>query len=374
MPADIPEAARTGSTPGFLKFLLLLFGRGFGWALLGGFIGLSQGVATSSTRKMVNGVVGGVIGGAIGGSAHEIMAWLNVIGIMRFAPGMVRFIDFALTGGCIGLFIGFLEEVRKQAWLRRLVGRNEGKEYLLYKPATILGRSEFVDIPIYGDPDVAERHAAITVQGQRHFIEDLGSFYGTSVNGDKVTKEDLKDGDTIEVGKTRFLFRDKATASRFGSAPRSYDAGPRIPNSQHICPFCGAIKDASGNCECTVGATPAPSRTTIRQDVQHGPAPTGNVRLVGVSGPYAGQAFALKSGPTEIGREATKDIGLPLDNTVSRNHAQIAQEVTAWVICDMGSTNGTFVNGAKVQRQELSNGDIVQVGSTKFRFELNVES
>ena len=386
LPANVPLQARPASesAPGFLTFLLLLFGRGVGWALLGGFIGLSQGVATGSTRKMVNGVVGGIIGGSIGGSAHEIMAWLNAGGVMHFAPGMVRFIDFALTGGGRGLFIGFLEEVRKKAWLRRLVGRNEGKEYLIYKPSTVLGRSELADIPIFGDPDVGERHAAISAQGQRYFIEDLGSFYGTTVNGDKVTREPLKDGDMIEVGKTRFRFRDRATARRFGGAPQSYDAGPKIPNSQHVCPFCGGVKDAGGNCECTVGASATSQQTTVQQNAQVAPPPQADpgtsapapsasgqgARLAGLSGPYAGQVFALKSGQTEIGREATKDIGLPLDNTVSRNHSRVVEEAAGWVIYDAGSTNGTFVNGANVQRQELAGGDIVQVGSTKFRFEL----
>ena len=388
LPADVPIEARPAAeaTPGFLTFLLLLFGRGLGWAALGGFIGLSQGIATSSTRKMINGVVGGIIGGGLGGSVHEVMAWLNAGGVTNFAPGMVRFIDFAATGGAIGLFIGFLEEVTKKAWLIRLVGRNEGKEYSIYRPLTVLGCSEFADIPIFGDPDIAERHAAISAQDRRHFIEDLGSFYGTTVNGDKVTKEALRDGDTIEIGKTRFLFRDKATARLLGRAPQAYDASAAIPTSQHVCPFCGGIRDASGNCDCTISGAPAPQQQATGQQAaqptedfapqsQPEPAPAQPApseqqpRLAGLSGPYAGQSFALKPGQTEIGREATKDIALPVDNTVSRNHARIAEEVAAYVIYDMGSTNGTFVNGAKIQRQELSAGDVIQVGSTKFRFE-----
>ena len=90
---------------------------------------------------------------------------------------------------------------------------------------------------------------------------------------------------------------------------------------------------------------------------------------MGLSGPYASQSFLLKPGQTEIGRESTKDIALPVDNTVSRDHARIAQEAAAYVIYDTGSTNGTFVNGARIQRHELSNGDVIQVGSTKFKFE-----
>ncbi|MHB9035231.1 MAG: FHA domain-containing protein [Armatimonadota bacterium] len=372
-------------TPGPLSFVFLLVGRGFGWALIGLFIGLSQGIATLSTKKMINGAIGGFIGGGLGGSAFEILAWMNQGGVANFPTEMIRFISFSITGGAIGLFIGFIEEVAKQAWLVRLVGRNEGKEYTLYKQITTLGRSEMVDIPIFTDPDVSERHAAISVQGKRYTVEDLGSVYGTKVDGQSITKEALKDGDIIEIGKTRFLFRGKASAPRYvQSATPAYDTGVQIPSSQHICPFCGSIKDASGNCECSVGSQPTvanPHQTVQQpaqpQSVQPQPvyfgdpaaAPAQGARLTAMSGPYAGKVFALSSGQTEIGRDATKPIGLPNDNTVSRNHARIAQEVTCYVLYDAGSTNGTFVNGNRIQRQELASGDLVQIGNTKFRFE-----
>ncbi len=392
---QLPHAA-----PGFFTFLLLLIGRGSGWAFLGGFIGLSQGIATGSTKKMINGLIGGVLGGGIGGSVFEILVWTREM--TQTSPAMIRFITYAITGGAIGLFIGLIEEIAKKAWLIRLVGRNEGKEYTIYKPVTVLGRSELVDVPVFGDPDVAENHAQITAQGPKHIIQDLGSFAGTYVNGQKVSTETLRDGDEIVIGKTRFQFRDKATA---GSHTPSVSAGPRpnIPTSSHVCPFCGSVKDANGNCQCNVGGvaqnqqppivqqpvaqTPPPpfaqqpaaqmgqptaqmppspfSDPTIQQGngVQTGP------KLVAIGGPYSGQAFPLKSGETIIGREATKDIGLPMDNTVSRTHARIAQEVTSWVLYDEGSTNGTFVNNARVQRYELKNADVIQIGSTKFRFE-----
>ncbi|MCE5313714.1 MAG: FHA domain-containing protein [Armatimonadota bacterium] len=382
----------SGLPPGPMSFVLLLIGRGFGWALIGLFIGLSQGIATFSTKKMVNGAVGGFIGGGLGGSVFEILAWMNQGGSANFPPEMIRFISFSITGGAIGLFIGFIEEVAKQAWLVRLVGRNEGKEYTLYKQITTIGRSEMVDIPVFTDPDVSERHAAISVQGKRYSVEDLGSAYGTKVDGRAVTKEALRDGDIIEIGKTRFLFKDKASAPRYVQpAAPVYDGSVQIPSSQHICPFCGSIKDVNGNCECSVGSKPpTQNQQTVQQPVQppvqHQPVffgepdhtqpvapqpapPAQGARLTAMSGPYAGRVFTLGSGQTDIGRDAAKLIGLPDDNTVSRNHARIAQEVTCYVIYDAGSTNGTFVNGNRIQRQELKLGDMVQIGNTKFRFE-----
>lgn len=375
------------STPGIVAFVLLLIGRGFGWALIGGFIGLSQGIAAGSTQKMVNGAVGGLIGGGLGGSVFEILAWMNRGGVTNYPPGMIRFISFSVTGASIGMFIGFIQEVTKKAWLIRLVGRNEGKEYVLFKPVTVLGRDELADIPIFGDPDVAERHAKITAQGPRYYIEDMGSFYGTAVNGAKVTaREPLRDGVTVEIGKTRFLFRDRATA-RLRIGEPAYDFGPKIPTSQHVCPFCGSARDAQGACACSVGTTAsqgAPtqqmSQATQGMGAQPSVGPFGSTdapqpgaapgpRLCAMAGPYAGQVFPLKSGQTEIGREAGKDIALPHDNTVSRSHARVVNEGNAWVLYDSGSTNGAYVNGSRIQRHELTNGDVVQIGSTRFRFE-----
>lgn len=368
---------------GFLSFLLLLIGRGFGWALIGGLIGLSHGVAMSDTKKMINGAIGGFIGGGIGGSVFEMLAWMNKDGVSNFPPAMIRLIAFGATGAAIGLFLGFIEEVTKKAWLIRLVGRNEGKEIMLYKPVTTLGRDEFADIPVFGDPDVADKHAVIYAEGKRHLIEDAGSYYGTHLNGAKITKRELlSDGDLVVIGKTQFKFRDKATARDYSPQPVNQ---VQIPTSEHVCQFCGAIKDANGNCDCTVGAQPAvsapdPNRTVQQQMTQPIAAPSGDqtvpisvmpssgAKLVGISGPYAQHEFIIDR-EMHIGRESTKDIALPLDNSVSRNHARIAIEADACVLYDEGSTNGTHVNNTKITRQQLAPGDTVQIGSTKFRFE-----
>lgn len=62
-----------------------------------------------------------------------------------------------------------------------------------------------------------------------------------------------------------------------------------------------------------------------------------------------------------IGRHPRCDV-LLTDSSVSRRHAQIAFRDGVWTIRDLGSTNGTFVNGAKVGRTTLYKGDIVVLG------------
>ncbi len=86
-----------------------------------------------------------------------------------------------------------------------------------------------------------------------------------------------------------------------------------------------------------------------------------------ISGPLAGQMFKLDEPCIELGRSATAQIRLD-DDGVSRNHARVvAQDHDgALVIEDAGSTNGTFVNGSKVQSKVLVDGDRIQIGATSL--------
>jgi len=366
LPPGTPSQARTGAAPGLLAFVLMLIGRGLGWALLGAVIGASQGIATSSTKKMLNAAIGGLIGGGIGGSVFEVMVWLTAGGLIGFPTPVVRFISFSCTGAGIGFFIGLVEEIGRKAWLIRLVGRNEGREFSLYRTITRLGRSELADIPVFGDPDVVERHATITLSAGRYAVEDIGSPMGTALNGNRITgREFLRDRDEITIGKTRFLFRDKAGARSVSSQPPPGAAQP----ASSRCPFCGGVRDSSGKCDCVV----PPDKVAVSEPQS---APTARItaagsgpRLVSTSGPRAGQVFALKSGVTEIGREQGKDICLAGDSSVSRAHARIAEQVTEFQITDLGSTNGTFVNGNRVTQYALKPGDVVRIGEIEFRYE-----
>jgi pSer/pThr/pTyr-binding forkhead associated (FHA) protein len=96
----------------------------------------------------------------------------------------------------------------------------------------------------------------------------------------------------------------------------------------------------------------------------------GEPRLIGTQGAYAGTIFPLKSDSATLGREEMNAIPLPQDATTSRRHATIFRENGGFAIRDEGSSNGTFVNGVRINSsQALRPGDEVQVGSSRFRFE-----
>lgn len=80
--------------------------------------------------------------------------------------------------------------------------------------------------------------------------------------------------------------------------------------------------------------------------------------------------FAIRDGATSIGRSSASDIVLKNDDYASGSHAQLTRHGGLLYVEDLGSTNGTFVNGRKtVGATPLRHGDSVRVGSTTFRYE-----
>lgn len=70
---------------------------------------------------------------------------------------------------------------------------------------------------------------------------------------------------------------------------------------------------------------------------------------------------------TSIGRTADNDLRIDADS-ISRHHAVVLTTTSGTVIEDLNSTNGVFVNGRKISRQQLTEGDLVMIGRTEFRF------
>jgi pSer/pThr/pTyr-binding forkhead associated (FHA) protein len=92
--------------------------------------------------------------------------------------------------------------------------------------------------------------------------------------------------------------------------------------------------------------------------------PVGSALLVVKRGPNAGSRFLLDRDTTSAGRHPDSDIFLD-DVTVSRRHAEFRREGGEFVVIDVGSLNGTYVNREPVDQAVLAGGDEVQIG--KFR-------
>ena len=343
-------------------FLLNVLARAAGWGLIGALAGTADGWRKMSFRVGRNGFIGGLIGGVIGGILFELLPYVFVF---LKAGILSRLVGFVVTGAFIGFFVALVQQLLKEAWIRVILGRNEGREYLVEKAETRIGRSELSDVPLFGDTAIARTHATVAARSDgRYVLRDAGSQTGTLVNDAKVEGEvALQDGDRIQIGTKTLVFHERLTRQR--SAPTAKDVAPpraasTLPPLADSLPPLGMAGTPRGN---GLGNNGGSSAGRFSAD-NNGAGP----RIVIVAGPHAGNTFALGT-MAVIGRDPQSDVPLSNDTKTSRRHARLLREGTAYIIEDTGSTNGTFVNGQKVTRQALAPGDTVLVGSTALRIE-----
>jgi Nif-specific regulatory protein len=92
-----------------------------------------------------------------------------------------------------------------------------------------------------------------------------------------------------------------------------------------------------------------------------------NPRLTAISGRLKGSVFTIEDPPVVIGRETTATLCIA-DASVSRRHSKIEKEAENFVIEDLDSLNGTFINEVPVKRRELQHGDRIRIGDSQFIF------
>jgi len=194
----------------FSGFLLNVIIRSIGWAILGMTVGLGPGIGLKSKKLVFNGFIGGMIGGAIGGMLFDPINYFVSGGTLDSGVAVSRGIGFCLLGASTGLMIGMVETLSKEAWLIMTVGLLKGKQFILYKNPTVIGSSPKCEIYLFKDPDIEPTHARINKLRDGYEIEDMNSTRsGTWVNGTKIKRQRLKNGDQVQIGKTTFTFSEK---------------------------------------------------------------------------------------------------------------------------------------------------------------------
>ena len=197
-------------------------------------------------------------------------------------------------------------------------------EHALDKDVVKLGR-EARECDIHVDSaDLSRQHVKFTREGKSWFVEDLGSKNGTRLNGRKVTKIELEDGDELLVGTVTITFLAHAEVTAPTAAPvADLDLEISLDEEAHI-------------------------------------------RFLG--GDRKGEKVALL-GRFTVGRAASCSLALN-EKGVSSTHAEFVQVDGHWMLRDLGSTNGTLVNGEKSMEKKLEPGDRVKIGVAEFVFGL----
>jgi pSer/pThr/pTyr-binding forkhead associated (FHA) protein len=286
--------------------------------------------------------------------------------------------------------------------MKLIIEDDEGRKTVvpLIRVEITIGRQDGNTIRLT-ERNVSRRHARLLKENGNVLIEDLGSYNGVRVNGEKINGPTrIKEGDLVEIGDYDLGIQGKfdgpVTTPSMGTPrqatippgsmksappPRSSSAPTTSPNL----PAAPAVEPAERTLPPDAGA-PAPGTTPnataggptaiIRvSDITAG-APSGEVRdlersqmprLVGLSGPFRGKEFYLMRSEVKFGRTDENDI-VAEHQSVSRAHARFVLEDGQWKVIDNKSANGVRVNGDEYAVSNLKAGDVLELGHLKFRF------
>jgi pSer/pThr/pTyr-binding forkhead associated (FHA) protein len=145
--------------------------------------------------------------------------------------------------------------------------------------------------------------------------------------------------------------------------------GHRNPPGANFCSSCGAALVSHGE-DTTITFMPVEGAGEADEEVSFSleELPGSMGMLVVKRGPNAGSKFVLDDEVTRAGRHPDSEIFLD-DVTVSRRHAEVVQGTDGYVLRDVGSLNGTYLNRERIENEApLRNGDELQIGKFKLVF------
>ena len=227
----------------------------------------------------------------------------------------------------------------------RVVSLTDGREYVITGASLVFGREAGCDVVVSGK-DVSRRHAEIVHTPRGYLVVD-SSTNGTFVNEEQVQGQRiLARTDVIRMGEEQFRFYAEAAPLTASAAP-----APALAASPE------QLKHTVHGIEAV--APPSP------------PRPTGAAfaSFLVRSGGLMGQRLPVKTPVVNLGRADYNDIVLP-DPSISTSHAKLQRREGVWVLVDLDSTNGTFVDGERVRGEApLAPGGTVRLGDVQLLFE-----
>ena len=202
-----------------------------------------------------------------------------------------------------------------------LVVRTQGSGRTLQAgPVYLIGRDPAADITV-DEPLVSWRHAVLKIADDQWLLEDAASTNGTFADGERIQRVDITDSCQVRLGHP--------------------EAGPVV------------------SCSITAAADPAAPRIPPRTAVWPG-------QRTGSGGRHPSAILPLPVKVLHIGRADDNDM-VVADLRVSRHHAVLRRSGGDYEIADLGSQNGTFVNGQRISQAIVTEADVVGIGMAAFR-------
>ncbi|WNG45674.1 FHA domain-containing protein [Archangium minus] len=206
-------------------------------------------------------------------------------------------------------------------------------EFVLDESIITLGRDKGCQV-VLAQQAVSRSHARITQEGNLFFLEDLGSAYGTQVNGKPLPKGEkrlLRNGDMIVIAQFDIRFDKVADL-------------PHDVESQK---------------------TSFVARNMVK-DVMRGLSGSEERYLRVMNGPREGERLEINDAQEfVIGRDESADVVFQ-DDLISRRHVKVRRDWSGTHVEDLGSRNGIKINRKRVSRKMLRDGDELEVGGVRF--------
>jgi pSer/pThr/pTyr-binding forkhead associated (FHA) protein len=217
-------------------------------------------------------------------------------------------------------------------------GHGEGKVFTLENLSVFEGGRAQGSHIYLKDESVAHCHFRIYRKDGEYSIYDLGTSKGTLVNGKRVENKVLASGDRIKIGEIELRFE-------LAGAPESPAAPTPAPEAAE-----------------TPAPPPAAPSTRERDKAAH-------LALVIIDGKDKGTTYSLNGKERfKIGRAMSSDLKLS-DGKISREHCVVEAVRDHHIIIDLDSSNGTVVNGERVKKTVLKEGDYIRLGFTMLRYD-----
>lgn len=212
-------------------------------------------------------------------------------------------------------------------------GADKGVEHVLEDAAITIGRDKACQV-VLPEQAVSRSHARISRDGALFFVEDLGSAYGTQVNGKKLPKGEkrlLRNGDVIAIAQFDVTF------------DRVVELAPSGEKTSYV------------------------ARQVVK-DVMKGLGGDGPFFRI-MNGPEEGKRIELSDGQELIiGRDPTADVVFDKDDLISRRHCKVRRDWSGTHVEDLQSRNGIKVNKKRITRKTLRDRDELQVGNVRLLY------
>lgn len=229
----------------------------------------------------------------------------------------------------------------------RLVSLVDGREYIVSPTGISIGRDAGCDV-VVPSPEVSRKHAELMAGPSGYTVTDL-STNGVFVNGERVAKvRTLARGDVLRLGTEEFRFYADVAVTP-PAMPAAVPAAASAPAAA------APVAPQAGTAPVAAAAAPDARPVLATLELMN-------------EGPLKGTKFDIRVPLTHVGRGAHNDIVLS-DDTVSDSHAKIQKREGGWYLVDMGSSNGTYAGGQRINGESMLNGQSsIRFGAIRATF------